>query len=798
MIKNYILVSVRSLAKNKVHTAINLIGLAVGIACCMLIWLYVSHQLSYDTKITDGDRIYRLATDAFPPGSPVDAFATSAPVAAQTLRDEVSEFELIGRMQNWGPAVRHNDTYYYDDRKHFTDTEFLKIFDIQFIEGDRETALESPRSVVITQDMAQKYFGGGSALGQTITFQDTLAMKVTGVIPNTPRNSHLDYDILVSMPTLEAFGPFSIHWLSCSMYVYGKTVLNTDIPSLQAKLKALPMEKFGENLSQIGFTAELLMQPVSDIHLTSSRLAEIKPNGSSATVTIFTVVALFVLLIGCINFINLSTARSVERAREVGLRKVLGGARSGLVQQFLTESVLVTVLACLLSFALLSASLSWFNDLSGEQFVVADLLRIEMLIGVVIVILVTGLLAGSYPAFVLSGFPILDVLKGQFKMGGKGIWLRHGLVMIQFAISVALIASTLIVSNQLEFMRNADLGFDKEQLFVVNGQTMPPGTMQQKHETLKEEIAKIQGVTHVAASGSVPGRGTGLLIVSPEGLPPGDSRRMHILNADYNFVDTYGIDILAGRNFSREFGSDPLSAILINETALRSLDWGEPADAIGKSITIGNYNGIVVGVINDFHYYSLKSALEPMIVLLNPNGFGMLSVRVQTDSMAETIADIEKTVVDMIPGYSFNAFFLDDDFDNQYQTEDRLGRVFAVFSFIAIVIACMGLFGMVVYITSRRTREIGIRKVLGARVSQIIFLLGRDFMIPVLLGLIVAIGPAWYLMNLWLVEFPYRIAPELSHFAIAGGIGLIIALITVIIQSYRAAQMDPATSIRYE
>lgn len=798
MLKNYILVALRTLNKNRVHSFINILGLATGVTCCMLIWLFVSNEISYDSYHPKADRIFRIATDAFPPGSPVDAFATSAPAAVQTLRDEFPDFEHVGRLQAWGPAVKHNDTYYYDDRKFFAEAAFFKTFGMELVAGDLETALAQPWSVIITEEMADKYFNG-DAMGKTLTMQDTLRFQVTGIVPDAPRNTHLEYDIFVSMPTFHVFAPqFSSHWLSCSQHVYGLVREGVDPDELQARIQNLPMEKYGQQLKQIGFEAALVMQPLTDIHLTSNRLSEVKANGSTTTVTIFSVVALFVLLIGCINFINLSTARSMERAREVGLRKVLGGARKGLVYQFLTESVMITLLACVLAFLAILVALPFFNDLTGEQFAVRDLFQGQMLLGLMAVVVVTGLLAGSYPAFVLSGFPILEVMRGQFKMGSKGVWLRHGLVVVQFAISVALIACTIIVVEQLDHMRTADLGFQKEHIFVVNGTTMPPGTMQQRHEAIKNEIARLPGVRSVTASGTVPGRQTGLLVVSPEGLDEGDSRRMHILNADYDFIDTYGIRMLAGRSFSREFGTDPLSAIMVNEAAVKSLNWGEPEDALGKRIGIGNYQGNIVGVFQDFHFYSLRTALEPMIIVLNPNGFGMLSVALQTDDLPGLVEKIETAVTGLVPGYTFNSFFLDEDFDNQYQSEERLGRVFGIFSFIAILVACMGLFGMVVYVTTRRTREIGIRKVLGARENQIVTLLAKDFMVPVVLGLVLPVPLAWYLMNKWLVDFPYRIEIGIWVFVLAGVIGLMIAMGTVTVQSYRAARLDPAKSIRYE
>lgn len=798
MLKNYIKIALRTLKKHKGYSFINVAGLALGLACFVLILLFVQDERSYDRFHVNADQIYRVVFDGQAPNSPPDRFAVTSSPVGRTLRDEYPEIKHLVRLEGWNPVIKHQGTYFYDDDFYFAEQSFLNIFTFPLVQGDPETALSEPLSLVMTESMEQKYFGDENGLGKSLTLNDTLTVTVTGVMADIPHNSHFTTDFLVSYETLLTFRPENEAWLNMNGYTYLQLHEDVDAVAFEAKISDLFTRYYSEVLENINLTATLLLQPLKDIYLYSDRGAEIGPTGDITHIYIFSAVALFVLLIACINFMNLATARSMERAREVGVRKVVGSTRPMLIRQFLSESILLCFLALIIAIGLLALALPFFNELTNKEIAFSTLLSPMYSLGLLGITLVVGLLAGSYPAFLLSSFPSAEVLKGQFRTSKRGAWLRQGLVVFQFAISVALIACTTLVFDQLDFMRNQDLGFDKEQVLVIDAQGLPGTLMQQQYETAKGEFARLPAIQEVSASTVVPGRSPWLQLFTAEGLQENDSRRAQVVVMDEDYLDTYQIDVIAGRTLSTEFETDEAEAILINASAVEYIGWDTPENALGKTISLGNGDRTVVGVVEDYHHNSLKETLEPMLLLSIPQTFNYFSLKVDTEHAGEVLASLETKWTQLFPGYTFESFFLNTDFDTQYRTEERLMQIFGTFATLAILIACLGLFGLAAFTAQQRTKEIGVRKVLGASLGGIIFLLSKEFTRLVLIAVVVAAPASYFAMDFWLEAFPYRIDIGVSTFVVAGVLSLLIAWLTVSYQSIKAALVNPVQSLRYE
>ena len=799
MLKNHFKIALRTLKKHKGYSFINVAGLALGLACCVLILFFVQDEISFDRFHTNADRIYRVAFNGYAPNSPPDRFAATSRTIGRVLRQEYpDEIEQLVRLSSWDPVVKHKGTYFFDDDFWYAEPEFLKIFTFPLRKGNPETALNDPNTLVMTEAMERKYFGDESALGQSLTLNDTLTFTVTGVMADFPLNSHFTTDFLVSFETLLALRPENEDWLALTGYTYLMLHQGVDADAFEAKMSDLVARNFGEVLDNIGLRTELLLQPLTDIYLHSDRGGEIGPTGDVAYIYVFAAIALFVLLIACINFMNLATARSMERAKEVGVRKIVGSSRGMLIRQFLSESVLMCALALVIAIGLIAATLPFFNELADKTISFSTLATPLYVLGLIGTVLLLGLLAGSYPAFLLSSFRSIDVLKGQFRSSRRGVFLRQGLVVFQFAISVALIASTVLVFNQLGFMRNQDLGFKKEQVLVIDAQGLQGSLMVQQYETAKTEFARLPAVQQVSASTQVPGHSSWVQLFTAEGLQENESRRAQVIVIDEDYLDTYQIDLVAGRSFSKDFETDQDEAILINEMAVGNIGWGSPEEAVGKTIDLGGGNRTVVGVVHDYHHNSLKQKLEPMVLVSMPQMFSFFSLRLATDDLSATMAQLEQTWQTLFPGYPFESFFLDVDFDTQYRTEQRLMRIFGIFSGLAILIACLGLFGLAAFTAQQRTKEIGVRKVLGASVPGIVLLLSKEFTRLVLFGVVLAVPAAYFAMDLWLDTFPYRVDISWTVFLVAGLAGLGIAWLTVSYQSIRAALTNPVNALRYE
>ncbi|TDI73746.1 MAG: ABC transporter permease [Bacteroidetes bacterium] len=799
MLKNYLTITLRTLRKHKGYSFINISGLALGLAACIIMVMFVRDELSYDQFHEKADRIYRIGLDGYPPNSEGNFFAITGPPVGTVLRRDYPEVEHVVRIEEYNPVIRHKNSYHYDDQFYFAEQEFFDVFSFELIEGDKATALSDPMTLVLTESMAQKYFGTTTAVGQNIILNDSLSFAVSGVLKDFPSNSHFSADFLVSYATRLQFQPENDQaWLRLGTYTYVALNQNASYDDFAAKVKTMVTENFGDQLSSMGFKADLIPQAVPDIYLYSQREAEIGPSGDITQVWVFSAVALFVLLIAGINFMNLATARSMGRAREVGVRKVVGSSRGMLIRQFLGESVVMSMIALFVAIGFVAAAMPFFNDLANKQMEFAQLLQPEFLLGLFVVTTFVGLLAGFYPAFMLSAMPSVLVLKGQIRSTRAGRMLRQGLVVFQFAISIALIAGTGIVYNQVEFMRGQDLGFDQEQVLIVDAQGIPGTAMSEQFEVVKEEFGRLASVTDVSASSSIPGRGTSRRLFNAEDLAEEDSRSARVTNIDRDFLQTYKIDIITGRSLSAEFQTDQREGIMVNETAVEYIGWASAEEAIGKTISFGGPNRTVVGVIKDYHQVSLKQTLEPMLFVMNPRSYGYFSLRLDTNDIPSTIAEIESIWAGLFPGFSFESFFLDDDFNRQYQSEDRLMEVFGFFSFLAIMIACLGLFGLAAFTAQQRTKEIGIRKVLGSTAVGIVRLLSKEFTLLVLAALVVSIPITYFTMDVWLETFPYRTDIGFRIFVVSGMGALLIAWVTVSYQAIRAALTNPVNALRSE
>jgi putative ABC transport system permease protein len=795
MLINYLKVVLRNIKKHKGYSFINIAGLAIGLTCCILILLWVQDELSYDRHNENADRIYRISY-AEEIGGAYDHYALSPFPAAPAFSAELPEIVAYTRLWGRSGLITHGDKKFDERGVFYADKDFFKIFTHEFIDGDPVTALESPGSIVLTQDMAQKIFGSRNAIGETVNLNADGDLKVTGVIKNVPRNSHFHFNYLVSINTIQGRrAEYLDAWLAISGWSYVLLDERADSQLVEKKLAPIVEKYTGEEARKYGQKLFYFLQKMTDIHLRSHLGAEIENNGDIQYVYVFSIIAAFILLIACINFMNLSTARSAQRSKEVGLRKVLGAPKKRLIVQFITESVSFSILALVLAVNLVSFLLPPFNNLTGKEITTASLLNqgtIFILLGLMVF---TGIAAGSYPAFYLSSFQPIDTLRQKLRAGSRRSILRNSLVICQFTISIILIISTFIVIGQLRFMKNQNLGFKKEQVLAVR---VRGRGIAEQFEAFKNELKKNPSITSTSYSNGIPGRTESVLTIFLEGKPESVSFTFDYIFCDYDFLKTYEIDLVKGRDFSRDFGSDKEGAYLINETAMAKLGWGD--ETLGKKIGVSKEVMCpIVGVVKDFHYKSLKQVIGPLAIYLRPGHDSYLSVKMNTYDIPATLSYIEKTWNAFEKERGFEYFFVDESFDSLYHSEERLRQIITFFAFIAIFVACLGLFGLASHTAEQSTKEIGIRKVLGATASSIVVLLSRNFLKWVLIANLIAWPVTYYVMrNYWLANFPFRIPTSLLTFVSAGLIALFIALLTVSYQSIKAAVANPVDSLRYE
>jgi putative ABC transport system permease protein len=802
MLKNYLKIAIRNLLKHRGYSLINIAGLAVGIACCWLILLFVHDELRYDRFHQNADRIYRVTVHGRMSDNEVTAPSSPAPMAAVLAADYPEVIATTRLKQPYNtPLISYASKKFNEDQFFFADSTFFDVFTFPLINGDPRTALRQPFSVVITEEMAAKYFGDDDPIGEVLQFNNQESYRVTGVAKNVPRQSHFQFDFLASFNSWEISR--STVWVSNHLYTYLLLQENYPAKQVSAKLPALVKKYVGPQMEEgmgvtydqfvaAGGIYEYALQPLTDIHLHSHLTGELEPNGNINYVVIFSLIAFFILLIACINFMNLATARSTNRAREVGLRKAVGSSRLQLVRQFLLESLVVSGIAVLLAIGLVELSLPAFNNLSGKLFesaLVGGWKTWPILVGATLLV---GILAGSYPAFFLAAFRPVVALKAGRSLGISGhATLRKILVVSQFAISIVLMIGTFVVHNQLQYIRERQLGFDKEHVVVIHraeslGQQVP---------AFENEVSHNPQVVSTAATMHLPGRDVWHNAYQTGDTQNPDGYILGNLNVGHNFVETLGLELIAGRTFSREYRADS-SAFIINEAAAKKLGWVEP---LGKIlINPGAFKGPVVGVVKDFHFESLHEEVRPAVLNLSREGIRFLVVRIAPEKIETTIANLRTAWQQLAPEQPFEYSFLDEDFDRLYRADQRTGAISATFSSLSIFVATLGLFGLASFSSEQRTKEIGVRKVLGASVLQLIALLSKEFSRLVMVAVLIAAPIGYFVMNKWLEDFAYRIEVGWWVFALAGGMALVIALLTVSTQAIKAAVANPVKALRYE
>ena len=795
MLKNYLKIAFRTLNRHKGYTFINVMGLAVGIACCLLILLYVQDERSYDRFHEHADRIVRVIGEVESNDGSWRGRAATPYLLMPLIRDEFPQVEQAVRLAQTSQLVRYDNQQFTEENFFFADSTVFEVFSFDFIQGDPATALQQPFSVVLTVSTAHKYFGAADPLGQTLTVDNERTFTVTGVVQDMPDNAHFHFDFLAALSSTRSWYSENMftEWGSIWNYTYLLLEENTTSDNLSAQLDAFMARHLPP---EIPFAVRLQLQPLTDIHLHSHLFAEIEPNSDISYLYIFSLVAVFILLIACINFMNLATARAAGRAREVGVRKMMGAYRGQLIRQFLSESVLMSLGATALGLALAALALPMLNAVAGKTLslsVFSNPLLAAALLGIGLLV---GVLSGSYPAFFLSRFQPARVLKGQMsKQGSQGAaWLRKSLVVFQFGISIVLIVSTVIVYRQLQFAQTKNLGFDRAQTVEIY---LKDGDLRDRYEALKSTFAQTAGVTHIAAASNAPPDGLNSWRVRPQSAPPEEADLMSLMAVDYDYLETLGLHLAAGRAFSEDFPSDAEGAILINEAAAQK--WGLD-DPVGERFRLesADLTAPVIGVVEDFHMASLHEEIEPVFLIIWPDWYNRLLIKIEPGQVAETMDALERQWKTFAPDWPFEYAFLDDRFDALYRAEQRLGTLFSYFAGLAIFIACLGLFGLAAFSAEQRTKEIGIRKVLGATVPQILVLLTREFVLLVLVAFVVATPLSYLAMQRWLEDFAYRTDLGMGIFILAGGLALLIALLTVSYQSLKAAVADPATSLRHE
>jgi len=799
MIKNYFKIAWRNLWKNKTFTALNLSALTVSLAACLMIYFWISYERSYDRFGANANRVFRVALKLEIEKQPVKEFAVTAPPLMPALVKDFPEIESAVRITGDNPLIGYSQQNFFTDRFFYADTTFFKVFGFPLVKGDPNTLLSDINSAVITESIAKKLFGNKEPIGQLITMNDTTPLKISGVAKDLPLNNHFYFDIIVPLKLLETqSGPNSMSgWWNDNYYTYVLLKNAKDAAALDTKIAHIIDKYNGKQNKELGLKGTHYLQRLTDIHLHSDLRTELNPNGNIQSLRILAFIAFFLLLVACINYVNLTTATSFKRSKEIGIKKVTGATVFQLMTQLLTEAVVVSFISITLAIVLAISLMPMFNKLAGTHVNITTQVSLQFALGLLLFSILLGIAAGFFPSFYLSRIKPLITIRKTFLKPGSSFSLRKALVVFQFSITVTLIIATIIAFQQLRYMQTRDLGFTKDQ--VLNIPLRNQAEVIAK-ETLKNNFLAISGVSGTTSSSAVPGGRLANITVLPEGVPRERTQTMATLIVDYDFISTYNISIAAGRGFSREYGSDS-SAFILNEAAVRELGWGDPQSAIGKGFNWGGgKEGKIIGVVKDFHFNSLQQNVQPMVMHILANWFwyGSISVRVPAADIKTVMQSVATEWNKTLPGHPFDYSFVDDDFNKQYKTEQQLSSLSASFSVLIIFISCLGLFGLTMVAVAQRTKEIGVRKVLGASVSGIAALLSKDFVKLVLIAIGIASPIAWWLMNKWLQDFAYKINVNWWVFVLAGIIALFIALVTVSYQSIKAAIANPVKSLRTE
>jgi putative ABC transport system permease protein len=791
MMKNHLKIALRNMQRHRGFSFINIFGLSVGMACCLIIFLFIRDELNFEKFHKNSPRIYRTIVDEYVDGKwehNVGSPDLLGPALEKELPEVLSSVRLFN--PNWIDkwSVSFEKKYFYEDNLFFADATIFKVFTFPLLRGDPETALKDPNSIVITETMAQKYFGREDPMGKVLRIDDAVELKITGIAKNVPKNTHFCFDFLASFESMPYQWALN-NWRTLQFYTYVLLNKEYDQNQLDEKLSPFLKKHFGQQTK-----TQLHLQPIEDIHLHSRFYnQDMAPNNSDISyVYIFSTIAIFILGIACINFMNLSTARSAQRAREVGIRKVIGAFRAQLIKQFLGESFLFSFIAAIVSVFLITLFLPTYNTLSGKDitFNAQNMVFIGGFLA--FVIFIAGLISGSYPSLFFSSFQPAKILKGFLTAGQKGILFRRALVMFQFMLSVCLIIGTIIVYRQINYCLNKNLGFDEEHVVVI---PLRSRSVQAKYESYRNALLQNPSVLNIAGSSTVPGRSVGERGMLPEGNKWYPRNSMFV---DFDFIPTFGMEIKEGRNFSRDFPTDVDDAYIVNEAAVKNFGWEDP---IGKRIIWAgdkNKKGFIIGVVKDFHYKSFHQKIEPLVLHMTPGIGSYASIRIKSENILNTMSFIKNKWQEFNPGHPFDYLFLDDQYDRLYRSEKKMGQVFRYFTFLALFISCLGLFGLSSYVLEKRTKEIGIRKILGASLSSIIIMVSKEFSKWIFLANVVAWPIVYFSMNLWLENFSYRINISFWTFLLSTVIVMALSLFTVSYQSVKAAMTNPANSLKYE
>ncbi len=808
MLKNYFKVALRNLKRDKIYSFINISGLAIGIACCLLILLYIQNELSYDSFHKNSKRIFRINTDIKFGGTEL-AIPVCSDMMGPLLKQDYPQVEEYTRIYNFGgkKLVKKENNYNTEERIAYVDSTFFKVFTFPAAAGKTDRVLNEPNTVIINKSTAEKYFGGVDAVGKFIETDDNgrTLYKVTAVIEDMPENSHFKFDFLFPMKNLNYdWGNF----VSSNFHTYLLLKEGVNYKEFEKNFEeyddkyVFPYAKqhiqvnSKEEFEKAGNKIQSSLIPLTDIHLYSKRIQEMSPTGNIQYVYIFSAVALFILFIACINFMNLTTARSANRSREVGIRKVLGTERKNLVAQFLTESTLTSLIAVILAVIIVYNILPFFNNISGKELKVNNLFSTQILLFLLFLPFIIGVLAGSYPSFFLSRFNPVEIIKGKLSKGSKSGTLRSVLVVFQFSTSIILITGTIIIYNQLNYIQNKNLGYQKDQILIIKDVY----TLGNNINAFKNEMLKINGVFSGTISGflPIPSARNYSAFYNKAANVSGSGFTMQRWIIDYDYMKTLGINLIKGRNFSERFGSDSLSVIL-NETAVKQIGYQNPIDEKlytwiggGRLVT---YN--IIGEVRDFNFESLHQNIGPLCFVFGRNN-DLASFKVNAARIPNILDEARIIWKGMTSGMPFNYQFMDDSFNEVYKAERQVGIIAVSFSTLAIIIACLGLFGLATFLAEQRTKEIGVRKVLGASVPSILLMLSKEFIKWIIIANIIAWPITYFIMNKWLQEFAYRIDISWWLFIIAGCLALIIALLTVSFQAIKAATSNPIKSLRYE
>ena len=798
MIQNYLKVALRNIKRSKGFSFINIAGLSVGMVCFILIMLFVKYELSYDRYHENADDIYRVVMKT--PGSiylGTDWWNCTPGALKAALMGECPEISRIARVRGYGGMINHENMHNIENRFYIVDPEFLEIFTFPLIEGDPKTALSEPLNLLLTQEMAEKYFGDENPIGKILNLDGQYDFRITGILKNTPANSHFKFDFLASFKTHDTIycgrkNPVG-QWGNnlYSTYIQVRKDINRE--SFESKFPVPEKKYSGRETS-----AEFYVQPLMDIHLKSHMIGELEANGDIRYVYLFSAVAFLIMLIACLNYMNLSTARFAKRSKEVGVRKVVGAGRLDLIRQFLGESIVLSFISLSISIVFVKLLLLAFSSFVQRELSFEFFGSAYSLLSLICIAVAVGIVSGIYPAFFLSSFKPVSVIKNVFGAGSKAnSSLRNSLVVFQFIISIALLFCTIVIYDQLKYINKKDLGFKKEHIVIVD---IYDNNLRRNYEPLKNELLQYHKISDITVSRQSPAYITAAGSAEWEGETEDDDIIFYTTFVDYNFLDFYGIKLLEGRNFSKEITSDVGKAYILNKTAVETIGWEDP---VGKRFRRREKElGVVIGVVDDFHFQEFRSKVQPLVIKrIDSNRawtVGCFSIKISSEDIPGTLSFIEEKYKEFSSDYPFTYSFLDEKIDRMYRSEQRLGKSFVYFTVLAVFIACLGLFGLAAFAAEQRTKEIGIRKVMGASVSNIILKLSLEFVKWVILANIIAFPVGYFGMNKWLQNFAYKIDIGIWTFILSGTLASIIALITVIHQVFKAATANPVDSLRYE